>query len=317
MSKFKSSRSFGRKSGAISVIEAKVHSSSARRAKLAAILTAVAVTAMYAVIFASRWPHPIAALLVGLFFGCLAAVPVYALVRIWPVIVRIWWWLPELVIACVFGWLWTVLVDNTPTPVAAVVVTALGLVCGFVPPVRRLIVAVYKCFEVRHRLRVCFTAFIVANRTGSLPLILAAKPTPVGERVWVHLRPGLSLTDLQGRLDKITAACWAKAVTVEAASSNAALVVFEIKRREALTALVPSPLPDMVAVPDTPEGIEALPPAPAGDNTGSLNLADIPTQPTTPTSPAGGQVKPKAPRTGNTGSDPVPGPGGDDVSDWI
>ena len=50
-----------------------------------------------------------------------------------------------------------------------------------------------------------------ANRTapGRLPLILVARPTPAGERVWLWLRPGLDLADLDGRTDKLAVACWA------------------------------------------------------------------------------------------------------------
>ena len=50
--------------------------------------------------------------------------------------------------------------------------------------------------STRHRLRVCFAAFIRArNRIdpGLAPLILLARPTPAGERVWVWLRTGLDV----------------------------------------------------------------------------------------------------------------------------
>jgi len=312
VSNSKPSRSFGRKTGTVTVLETQVHNSSARKAKLAYILTAVAVTLLYGVIFNHRWSTPIAALLAGVFFGAVAGLPVYGIVRIWPVIIRIWWWLPEMLIVGSIGCLWTLLIDNTPQQVAAVVVTAVALICGFIPPVRRTLVAVYRCFEVRHRLRTCFTAFIITNRSGSLPLILWAKPTPVGERVWLYLRPGLSLADIQGRLDKIATTCWAKSVTAEAGSSNSAYIVVDVRRREALNVTVASPLPDMVTVPDSPEGIESLPPAPVGAAP-SLNLGDIPTQkPATDTKSA----KPSRPSP-KTNPGPVAGAGGEDVSDWI
>ena len=56
----------------------------------------------------------------------------------------------------------------------------------------RHIIAVAWCLIVRHRIRTCFAQFIISNQSGSLPLILWARPTPVGERVWVWLRTGLS-----------------------------------------------------------------------------------------------------------------------------
>jgi hypothetical protein len=76
---------------------------------------------------------------------------------------------------------------------------------------------------------------------------LWARPIPVGERVWLWLRPGLSLDVLQDRLDKIAVACWASAALAEAASrSNAAFVRLDIKRRDVLTGTVTSPLLDLI-----------------------------------------------------------------------
>src|SRR5215472_10293069 len=99
----------------------------------------------------------------------------------------------------------------------------------------------------RHRIRTCFSEFIITNRTGSLPLILWARPTPVGERVWIWLRPGLSLDDLHDRLDKIAVTCWATAALADAASaSNAAFVRLDIKRRDVLTGTITSPLLDLI-----------------------------------------------------------------------
>jgi len=50
----------------------------------------------------------------------------------------------------------------------------------------------------RHRIRVCFSAFIITNRTAACRSS-CGHPHRVGERVWIHLRPGLALTDLQDR----------------------------------------------------------------------------------------------------------------------
>ena len=68
-----------------------------------------------------------------------------------------------------------------------------------IPQTRRAFTASAWCLITRHRIRVCFSEFIITNRTGSLPLIFWAIPTPVGERVWIWLRPGLALADLQNR----------------------------------------------------------------------------------------------------------------------
>ena len=125
-----------------------------------------------------------------------------------------------------------------------------------ITPVRTRINALTWCLVTRHRIRTCFSEFIITNRTGSLPLILWARPTPAGERVWIWLRPGLALDDLLDRLDKIAVACWATAAVAEAASrSNAAFIRLDIKRRDVLTGTIPSPLLDMIhAAPPPPSG---------------------------------------------------------------
>ena len=65
--------------------------------------------------------------------------------------------------------------------------------------------------------------------------------------MWIWLRPGLSLDDLQTRLDKIAVACWATTALAETASrSNAAFIRLDIKRRDVLTGTITSPLLDMI-----------------------------------------------------------------------
>jgi hypothetical protein len=144
-----------------------------------------------------------------------------------------------------------------------------------VPAIRRRIVALAWCVIVRHRLRVCFSQFIIANKSGSLPLILWARPTPVGERVWVYLRPGLSLSRLQSRLDEIAVTCHATSVLVELASESkkAAYLRFDIKRREVLTAKVSSPLTGVIDTDNMP-----LPYTAPTDVPTALDLPDVPAE---------------------------------------
>nr|WP_030503739.1 hypothetical protein [Micromonospora purpureochromogenes] len=190
MSKSSPRRSFGRKSsGTITVIEARVHRSSARNARLALILTAVIVGLLSAVVAAS-YIHPILALLTGALIGVPLGGLAWLLVRIWPVLRLLWWWTPEIGITTLLGICWVQLVNHTETPITLLVVALVVGVPAAVPVSRRFLVAWTWCLVVRHRLRVCFAQFIIANQSGSLPLILWAKPTPVGERVWVYLRPG-------------------------------------------------------------------------------------------------------------------------------
>jgi hypothetical protein len=137
----------------------------------------------------------------------------------------------------------------------------------------------------------------------------------VGERVWVWLRPGLCLADLEGRLDKIAVACWASTVVVERASEgngsegNAAYLRIDVKRREVLTGKVVSPLVALVD-PDTPKI-----PRPVGEVPTALNLGDVTDAMVTPTAPAA--HPPRTSAANGKAPAATPPADADDVTDWI
>ncbi|GAA0802069.1 hypothetical protein [Spirilliplanes yamanashiensis] len=292
----------------MTVIEAKVHRSSERRARFAFIIAAL-VVGVVTMIVASATMHPILAALLGVAVGGPSGALAWALFRIWPVIRLVWWWLPEIAFVTAVMYGWVQLAQHTPMWVRFVIV---GLVVGvpaLVPAIRRRLIALAWCVIVRHRLRVCFAQFIVANQSGSLPLILWARPTPVGERVWIYLRPGLSVADLQGRLEKIAVACHAYSVLVErAGEGNSAYLRFDIKRREVLTANVGTPLVDVVD-PDTPK----VPRQPATMPT-ALDLPDVADEPAlAKAAKSAGNPNGKKPAA----SSADPSSTDDDINDWI
>jgi hypothetical protein len=313
---------FGRSTSTATVIEARIQHNYARNARVAFYLTGGTVGLLAATI-AADYTHPILAALTGAGCGTSAGVFAYAAVRSWPIARWLWWWTPEIIVglAAVYGF--TALATHTNLYSRAAVVMLLVGVPVTVPGIRRRLVALAWCLIVRHRLRVCFNQFIIANRSGSLPLILWATPTPVGERVHVYLRPGLSITDLEHRLEKIAVACHATAVTVDRASDRTAgHVRLDIKRREVLAATVGSPLVDLVD-PTTP-----LPARAPGELPTALDLPDVPNGAGI-VSPAngrsvltridGGKPSPK-PAAANAAASPTPvvaSVGGDDLSDWI
>ena len=85
MSKSSGSRGFGRSSGTVTVIETKVHRSSARTAKVAFYVTVLVVGLLTATVASDRM-HPILAMLLGAAVGTATGAIVWVLVRIWPVI---------------------------------------------------------------------------------------------------------------------------------------------------------------------------------------------------------------------------------------
>jgi hypothetical protein len=264
----KSSRT-GRRNGTVTVIETRVHRNSARNARLAFVLAAITIGGI-ATVAASQWTQPVLSLLIGIATGVVVGATCWTAVRIWPVVRVIWWWLGELAAAAVITVVWSLLATHTPLTVRASVVAAI-IAALLIPAVRRPIVALGWCFVVRHRLRTCFAQFIVANQSGSLPLILAARPTPVGERVWIYLRPGLSVNELQSRVDKIAVACHASTVIIDRASSRtAAFVRVDIKRRDVLGGLIGTPLATIHSM--SPESLEDTQPA----HLAALDLSDVP-----------------------------------------
>lgn len=291
----------------VTVIEAPIIQSQRRKAK-ATFWVTLAVTGLLAATVASHYMHPILGVFVGLATGFLLGVVFAGAVLIWPIVRIIWWWLPEILLGSglIYGWTWLMLA--TPLWLSLGIVVTVGSAVGLVQVIRLAVVSVFWCIAVRHRLRVAFNGFLVRNRQGSLPLILAARPTPAGERVWVWLRPGLSVHDLEqpGQLQRLAVACWANEIRIARASRKyAALLQLDITRREPLTMQVKSPLPDTIPV-DVP-ATAPVSPAPA---LGGLNLADVPTPRTR---------EPRdtdRPRSGRRSAMPSPSDGGMDPSDY-
>jgi hypothetical protein len=298
---------FSRGSGTITVIEEPVMRSYRRKAKIVFYVTWVIIAALVATVAASKW-HPILALAAGIAAGLITAAITAAIVAAWPVIRAIWWWTPETLISAslIFGWI--ELADHTTLLYRLVSVVLILGVPAALRPVRDRLHQVLWCLVTRHRIRTCFSEFIITNRTGSLPLILWAVPTPVGERVWIWLRPGLALDDLLDRLDKIAVACWATAAVAEAASrSNAAFIRVDIKRRDALTTTITSPLLELIKTSTTPDPRDDVPVPDA------LDLPEVAASDVIPLKPERlPRSDPKMPATASA-TTPVP----DSIEDWI
>jgi hypothetical protein len=233
--------------GAVTLVETPVSRSYARKARVAFIVVSLTASTMTAAALSLRMNLALSIVL-GVLVGVCLGFAVALIVRVWPFLRMLWHWSVEislgLAVVAVVRWLATVM----PAPLALAVVLAPVAACMAVPRTRRLLAAVWWCGVVRHRLRVCFAEFVrTSNRIhpATAPLILLARPTPAGERVWVWLRPGLDLDDLDGKTNKIAVTCWAGEVRVVRASVRyAALIRIDVARRDPLTGLVRSPLAD-------------------------------------------------------------------------
>jgi hypothetical protein len=299
---------FGRRSGTVTVIEEPVRRNATRTAKIVACVTTLAVGLLTADVAASRW-HPIIALFAGLIAGVAAGFVVAVFILAWPVLRAIWWWSAEIILAAGLVAGWTELAGHTTLPVRIGAVALIVGVPAAIGPLRRLVIAIAWCVIVRHRLRTCFAEFIITNRTGSLPLIMWARPTPAGVRAWLWLRPGLSLGDVQDRLDLIAVACWSASVTAEAASeTNAAHIRLDIKRRDALTKTITAPLLGLVS--PAPETERDTLPVPT-----QLDLPDVAATDVAPVRSS--RTPPKAPAPTPAIKPVTATSGGDDIEDWL
>jgi hypothetical protein len=260
-----------RPAGAVTVVEAPVSRLYARKARMTFYTLALVLAILVSGVLAT-FMEPARAIVMGVVAGAAFGFAVAVLVRVWPLLRVVWHWSMEIAAAAglTAGLVWSA--SNVGWLLTSAAAVAVGLVPAVVGPTRRRLVALAWCGIVRHRLRVCFAEFVrAANRVNParLPLLLLARPTPAGERVWLWLRPGLDLSDLEDRAGKLAVACWASEVRIVRSTQFAALIRVDVTRRDPLTALVPSPLEELVPHPGS-----ALP-APPRDWLG-LDLPDVP-----------------------------------------
>ena len=262
----------------IAIVDAPVSQWYVRRAGTAALvvgLTLDAAVTTVASVFGSLW----LAVLIGALTGFAAAVATYLTVRAWPVLRALWWWSFEIAASVFVVGGWSVLAHLTVWWVASAIWATAALAVMAPPRSRRFVWAWSGCLIVRHRLRLCFTTLVRSKahasggRPVALPLLLWARPTLAGERVWLWLRPGLELEDLEGKAGLIAVACIAKQVRIAPASERyAALLRVDVARRDPLSGRIDSPL--ALLIPSL-RSIEAdVPVSPAVPPIG-LELADI------------------------------------------
>lgn len=175
-----------------------------------------------------------------------------------------WRWRTEVLIASI-TWATLESLTQVMSPTAALLVLVAPLVVLLALPwPRRHLTARFWCAVTRHRLRACMVQLRTANWDGRLPWVLWVRPTPVGERAWLLLMPGLSAGDLEDRTDHLAAACWARECRVHRVRALAALVRVDIVRRDPLTKPEPITNPLIDRTSNVPAAEAApTPPAPA------------------------------------------------------
>jgi hypothetical protein len=158
----------------------------------------------------------------------------------------IWRWRTEILTAGIAIYAWTLLNGPLGTEGAVIALVFVIAVVFTVPHSRRVAWPRVMCVVSRHRLRTCLSQLAVTNRDGRLPWIVWIRPTPVGERAWLWMIPGLSVDDIKNRTEALAAACWARETRIERARTRAMVVRVDIVRRDPLSQPKPidSPLMD-------------------------------------------------------------------------
>jgi hypothetical protein len=142
--------------------------------------------------------------------------------------------LPELLLLLLIAHVWQAVAHRVgPLWTELVTVGLAGLAVGW-PWSRRWLLAYLGCVVTRARLRSAFAELRLCRRSGRTPFLVAMKPTPVGERVWLACPVGVSAEDLADEADRLRAACLAREVRVTRDRRFSALVVLDVIRRDTL-----------------------------------------------------------------------------------
>lgn len=169
-------------------------------------------------------------------FEIISAPPRHPVVRVVSLLLRL---RAELFVAAVLVTAWVALgpgqgagLDSTTR---AVVFAAVFALLAGLPWTRRFLFRRAQAVLTRHRVRQALLECRVLNsRSRACPLTLWARPTRVGEVVWLFLRAGLAPKAIEDEADELAAACFAREARVSAWSSMTTLVRVEIIRRDPL-----------------------------------------------------------------------------------
>ncbi|MDQ3885660.1 MAG: hypothetical protein M3308_01255 [Actinomycetota bacterium] len=239
----------------------------------------------------------------------------------------LWRWRIELMVLTVLVITWAWLVDRLPTWGAWLCLLGTLAVLLAVPVSRRYVLRRIWCVISRHRVRKCFVQARVMTHEGLLPLFIWTRPTPVGERLRIWLRPGLSVRDIETTTDRIAAACWARDARVQVHPKRVSTVWVHVIRRDPLagSGQISSPLLDgitpnqdeeygqLIPLPDRATVTAAMPApgtageAPISTHSATATRATAPKRTTTRSTPAADE----------NSAPVVLGWSGEDVSDYV
>lgn len=131
------------------------------------------------------------------------------------------------------AWVW--LTDRLPAWGAGLALGVPALALMAWPASRRYVVRRGWAVLTRHRLRAVFVERRIMNYSGNVPLLLWSRPSAIGDRVWMLLRAGIDVVDIEQNTTHIASTCWASDARVTPHRKYCALVVVDVVRRDPLT----------------------------------------------------------------------------------
>jgi hypothetical protein len=190
------------------------------------------------------------------------------------------------------------------------------------PRTRRLVTRRVRCVVTRHQLRASLVGSGVMTHEGRLPRLLWARPTPVGEQVWLWMRPGLSGRHLERITDELASGCWAREVRVHVHPRWTVLVRVETVRHDPLhgDSGIDSDLmagrqysraADVIPLPDR----ATVAPRDSDTGTGGDTAAPTPTTASRPRSTS--RTRARNPESAPVAEPEVTGRSGEDVTDYV
>lgn len=234
----------------------------------------------------------------------------------------------EIIVLAVLGIGWHETRTHMSMGMSYVLLNGIPAVILLWPASRRFVIRRVWCVLSRHRMRACVVQIrSMMNFSGWLPWMIWSRPTPVGERVWLWMRPGICIEDLNDRTEHIAVSCWARDARVRRARRVAALVIVDVIRRDPLTgrkSAIESPLTLVGADGPTPPPVvvsagarkQHLRPFPTDEQNGPETV------PPTLVNPVESEPVKRPRKTTTTSSKPADGPvlrnsPGEDLSDYV
>lgn len=131
--------------------------------------------------------------------------------------------------------LWLPAEHVVPGVWALVAVAAVVAGLGSVRSVRRAVLGWLACGRTRRLLLAGFEQTRVTTMAGKLPVVVKMRVTPIGERLWLRLRPGQSWELLDLRTEAFRAAVHSRDVRLTRDVRRSNRVTVDVVRRDTLT----------------------------------------------------------------------------------